>query len=70
MSAIPLRRGVTKPLRKALNEQKIPAEQRDSLLLLCEGSTVLWCEALGFSKQGKILRDLQNLKIDIEIKEV
>ena len=64
------RRGVTKPLRKALNEQKIPAEQRDSLLLLCEGSTVLWCEALGFSKQGKILRDLQNLKIDIEIKEV
>lgn len=45
-------RNITKPLRKALNEQKIPAELRDSLLLLCDGSTVLWCECLGLSKQG------------------
>ena len=51
-------RNVKKPLRRALNEQKIPAELRDDLLLLCDGSTVLWCEGLGLSKQGKEL-DIQ-----------
>ena len=48
-------REVTKPLRKALNESKIPSELRDSLLVLCKGSTVLWCEGLGVSKQGREL---------------
>ena len=48
-------REVTKPLRKALNERKIPSELRDSLLVLCKGSTVLWCEGLGVSKQGREL---------------
>ena len=47
------KRNVTKPLRRALSEQKIPSELRGSLLLLCDGSTVLWCSELGFSKQGR-----------------
>ena len=51
-------RNVKKPLRRALNEQKIPSELRDDLLLLCDGSTVLWCEGLGLSKHGKEL-DIQ-----------
>lgn len=51
-------RNVKKPLRRALNEQKIPAELRDELLVLCDGSTVLWCEGLGLSKQGEEL-DIQ-----------
>ena len=55
------KRNVTKPLRKALNEQGVPRELRDSQLLLCEGSEVLWCEALGFSKRGKEL----NIEINI-----
>ena len=52
------KRNITKPLRKALNEQGVPKELRDTLLLLCDGSTVLWCEGLGLSKQGKEL-DIQ-----------
>lgn len=59
------KRNVTKPLRKALNENKIPAEQRDNLLVLAVDSTVLWCEHLGSSQQAlsgneeKILIDIK-----------
>ena len=56
-------RRVTKPLRKALNEQKIPSELRDRLLLLCRDSTVLWCEGLGYSEQGMILTKTNGLSI-------
>lgn len=59
------KRGITKPLRKALNEKKTPAERRDSLILLCRGSEVLWCEGLGFSKQGEELAASSGLTIDI-----
>ncbi len=59
-------RGVTKQLRKALNEKKIPAERRDTLVLLCSGSVVLWCEGLGFSLQGNELARTSGLKIKAE----
>ncbi len=59
------KRNVTKPLRKALNEQKIPSELRDSLLLMSCGDTVLWCEGLGYSQQGEALRKSNNLKVII-----
>ena len=59
------KRNVTKPLRKALNEQKIPSEMRDSLLVMCRGETVLWCEGLGYSQQGEALRKSNNLKVII-----
>ncbi len=59
-------RGVTKQLRKALNEKKIPAERRDTLVLLCSGSVVLWCEGLGFSLQGEELAQSSGLKINAE----
>lgn len=58
------RRGITKPLRKALNEKRIPAERRGSLVLFCRGSEVLWCEELGFSKQGEELVSSSGLIID------
>lgn len=61
-------RNVTKPLRKALNEKKIPDEHRDRLVLLCAGSTVLWCEKLGFSKQGEALKHSSNLQIKVKNK--
>ena len=59
------KRGLTKPLRKALNEQKIPSELRDNLLLLCRKDEVLWCEALGFSALGQELRQTAGLLIEI-----
>lgn len=60
------KRKVTKPLRKVLNEMKIPSELRDKILILSIDSTVLWCENIGVSLQGKC-NDNSNkaLKIDI-----
>lgn len=47
-------RDVTKSLKKLLNELKIPAEKRSSLKLVAQGSTVLWLEGVGTSKQGSV----------------
>lgn len=58
------KRWVTKPLRKMMNEQKIPAEQRGKTLLLCSQSTVIWCMGVGFSAQGEHLRKTAELKIE------
>ena len=59
------RRKVTKPLRKVLNEMKIPSEQRNSLLVLAVESTILWCENVGVSEEGKNNSDSE-LNIIIE----
>ena len=48
----PLNRGITKDLRKLQNELKIPAELRDSALVLADGSCVLWAEGIGASEDG------------------
>ena len=56
------KRNITKPLRKALNEQGVPKELRNTQLLLCDGSEVLWCEALGLSKRGKELSIEVNIR--------
>lgn len=58
------KRNITKPLRKVLNEQKIPSEVRDNLLLLADGSTVLWCEGVGFSLEGEKYKSNKELKIE------
>ena len=59
------RRNITKPLRKMMNEQKIPSEQRDKTLLLCSQNTVLWCMGVGYSAQGEALQKSAGLKIKI-----
>jgi len=46
-------RNVSKSLKKLLNEMKVPAEKRDSLLVVANDSTVLWLEGVGTSKQGR-----------------
>lgn len=48
----PVGRGVTKPLRKLQNEQKIPKEKREDALVIADGSTVLWAEYIGVSAQA------------------
>ena len=47
------RRGVTKSVKKLLNELKIPRELRDTILVVADGSTVLWIEGIGTSAQAK-----------------
>lgn len=59
------KRNVTKPLRKVMNELKIPDELRDSLIVLAIGSTVLWCEQIGYSAQGKPKSSNEVLQIEI-----
>lgn len=63
------RRKLTKPLRKMMNEQKIPSELRDCTLLLCSGSVVLWCMGAGYSEQGELLREKNGLDISIVPKQ-
>ena len=58
------KRKITKPMGKALREIGVPAEKRGSLLCLCEGSTVLWCEALGWSEQGRKYTIFHHLVIE------
>lgn len=50
----PKGRGVTKALRKLQNEMKIPAECRDSSLVIARGNVVLWAEYIGVSAQGAL----------------
>ena len=46
----PAGRGLSKPLRKWMNETGIPAETRDALPLLAAGSEVLWVCGEGFAE--------------------
>lgn len=58
-------RNITKPLRKAMNELKIPAEARDKILVLAIDNTVLWCENIGASQQGMCSKDCKTaIKIE------
>ncbi len=50
-------RAVTKTLKKLLNELKIPAEKRSSLLVVANSSTVLWIEGIGVCEQAKVKND-------------
>lgn len=43
----PAGRGVTKTVKKLFIENKIPSERRDEILLLANGSEVLWIEGFG-----------------------
>lgn len=56
------RRGITKSLKKLMNELKIPRELRDTVPLVAEGSTVLWMQGYGTSAQGEA-----DLSLDGEI---
>ena len=61
-----LKRGITKDLRKLQNELKIPAEQRDKMLLLESDGKILWSEDIGVSADGKYK---EGIGILIEIRE-
>lgn len=58
------KRKINKPIGRALREIQYPAELRSSVLCLCEGSTVLWCEPLGYSEQGRLYTKTHKLYIE------
>lgn len=49
----PAGRGVTKTLKKLLNEKKIPVCKRESLLMLERDGTILWIEGIGPSEEAR-----------------
>lgn len=51
------RRGVTKSVKKLFNELKLPREKRDEILLLADGSRVLWIEGVGCADRIDLSRD-------------
>ncbi len=46
--------GCTKSLKKLLNELKYTTEQRKNLVLIANGSEVLWIDGIGVSEKAKI----------------
>lgn len=62
----PRSRGFTKSLKKFFIDEKLPAEIRSSLLLLANGSEVLWLEGFGVSEKAKVTKSTQRLlKIEV-----
>lgn len=47
-------RHVTKTIKKLFNEEKIPIERRDKILMLANGNNILWIEGQGVSSEAKV----------------
>lgn len=62
------KRNITKSLKKLMNEEKIPAEKRNRLLLAAVGSKVLWLEGVGTSKDGMPEKHTEKI-IQITVRE-
>ena len=50
----PAGRGISKTIKKLFCEMKIPAEQRDSILLLANGNDILWIEGIGAAQDHSV----------------
>lgn len=48
----PVGRNCTKTVKKLFNEMKLPQDERDTLLVLANGSNVLWIEGIGASQDA------------------
>lgn len=63
----PRGRGITKSLKKMLQESKIPPCRRDQILVLASGSTVLWAEGFGPGQQAAVTAETKEaVKITVE----
>ena len=62
----PAGRGITKSLRKWMNEQAVPPDRRDSLPLLADGSEVVWVCGAGFA-EGLAPKGAGGLVLHLEI---
>lgn len=57
----PFKRGWTKSLKKFFIDEKVISEKRDNILLLANGSTVLWLDGFGVSNEAKITDKTKNV---------
>lgn len=54
-------RNISKTLKKLFIEMKIPAERRDSILLLADGNDIIWIEGIGFSEKYRCSSKTENV---------
>lgn len=64
----PRGRGVTKTLKKLLQEAAVPASRRDQLIVLAQGSTLLWAEGFG-AAEGFAVTTATQRAVEIIVKE-
>lgn len=57
------KRCITKSVKRLFNEWKIPQEQRDRLLLLANGSEILWIEGIGTAQPYSVRSDTSTVLV-------
>lgn len=65
----PAGRGVTKPLKKWLSEQKLPSAVRGLLPVLAAGNEILWAPGFGFA-EGLRIREQTKTAVMIEMRQM
>lgn len=61
--------GSRRKLKKYFIDEKIPREERDQVLLLAEGSHVLWCVGYRISEAYKITKETRRILV-VQVQEV
>ncbi len=56
-------RGVTKELRRLMNEKGIPAEKRDEILILADDSGVIWAQEFGVDERCSVSEKTENVVV-------
>ena len=57
----PNERNITKSVKKLFIELKIPSEQRDKIIMLADGSEILWIDGIGVSQKSSVKDTSQNI---------
>lgn len=64
----PAGREISKTLKKLFCEMKIPAEQRNSILLLACGNDILWIEGIGAAQEYRVSSNTKRVMLIEEVK--
>lgn len=67
------KRNVTKTVKKLFTEMKVPEEKRDSIVMLADGSEIMWIEGTGASERCKVSEDTSRVLViltDEEVKQI
>lgn len=59
----PLRRGLTKKVKKLFNELKLPLDLRDNLPILANSLDVIWMDGIGVSEKYKVTYDTETVGV-------
>lgn len=68
LDEIKLPKRPTKSLKKLFSESKVPIQERDNAVVLCDESGVVWVEKLGVAERCAVIGGADNI-IEISIKE-